>query len=274
MDEQNSENNSQPTPLIHAKISQIMAEMDAVGKKNNNKQQGWSFRSIDQLKNASNPIFRKHQVYYTPEVLERIKTEEETRNGTKMNHFEVRVKYRLYAIDGSFVEAVVWGEAADSGDKGLGKAQTYAEKVMLIQVLNIPTEEQAAEDPDHDQHEFRASNNFSLKPAQPPLPDEKVSQAATSLSEEELLKSFDYIVQINWTKSSNNPFGKPISYWRRPDQVELSSDISLIAWDELKRIHQWIEEKGKTETIYSEFKKHFARVNEYFARKDREKSET
>lgn len=151
--------NKTPSPMIYEKISLIMSDMTAVGKSGNNQQQNWKYRKIDDLKNASNPIFTKHKVFYSPEILEHTKTERDTKNGGKQIHHEMKIKYRLYTTDGSFVEATVIGEAMDSGDKGAGKAQTYAEKVMLIQVLNIPTEEQAKSDPDSDEHEITNGEN-------------------------------------------------------------------------------------------------------------------
>jgi hypothetical protein len=133
--------------LIYSKISAIMDGMDAVPKaKDMTEGARYKYRSIDQIKNASNVQFAKHKVFYTPKVLEHTMKPYDSKYGTKMIHHTIKVLYTLYAEDGSKVECEVYGEAADSGDKGLGKAQTYAEKVMLIQVLNIPTEEQ--KDPD------------------------------------------------------------------------------------------------------------------------------
>lgn len=138
--------------LIYEKISLVIADMEHVSKKGKNTQQNWNYRSIDQIKNAVNITFKKHKVFYSPEILEHIKEEQVTTKGTKMSHYTVKVKFKIFTTDGSFIEAITCGEAADSGDKGLGKAQTYAEKTMLLQVFNIPTEEQ--EDPDKDAHEF------------------------------------------------------------------------------------------------------------------------
>lgn len=153
---------TETVPLIFSKISAIMSEMHAVPKTGtaNAKVGGYKYRTIEDIKNASNPIFAKHEVFYSPEVLEHKSEIRETNAGGKMLHHTIRVRYKIHTTDGSFVEAVVFGEAADSGDKGLGKAQTYAEKVMLIQLLNIPTQEQALQDtgtggdPDHQQPQF------------------------------------------------------------------------------------------------------------------------
>ncbi len=167
--------NPRPLPSrgeIYKKISAIMEDMQPVGKTGTNTQQGWKYRTIEEIKNVSNPAFRKHGVFYTPEVLEHQVVEEVTKQGTKMRKHTIKVRYRLFAEDGSFVESVVYGEAADSGDKGAGKAQTYAEKVMLIQVLNIPTkaqdeaQEDVEEDPDAHEYEFKAGMKSVLPPPQ------------------------------------------------------------------------------------------------------------
>jgi len=139
--------------LIYEKLTLAMADMHAVSKDSKNNQQGWLYRSIDQIKNQVSIVFRKHRIFYAPEVLEHTKEDRETLKGAKMCLHIVKVKFKITTVDGSFVESTTYGEAADSGDKGLGKAQTYAEKAMLLQVLLIPTEEQL--DPDRDSHEFK-----------------------------------------------------------------------------------------------------------------------
>lgn len=151
--------------LIYSKISKIMVEMDAVPK-SKDMQEGprYKYRSIDQIKNATNPLLAKHGVFYCPKVKGRKTTIKQTKSGTTMSHYVLRVLYTLYAEDGSFIEAEVYGEASDSSDKGIGKAESYAEKVMLCQVFNIPFEDQ--EDPDHERKDLIEPPKTVQKPAQ------------------------------------------------------------------------------------------------------------
>jgi hypothetical protein len=57
----------------------------------------------------------------------------------------VDVTYKIVDIDtGDFTEAVSSGTGADTQDKGVGKAMTYAYKYLLLRTFAIPT----GEDPD------------------------------------------------------------------------------------------------------------------------------
>jgi hypothetical protein len=198
---------SESKPLIYGKISAIMDEMEAVPKANLMEQgQRYKYRSIDQVKNASNPLFAKHKVFYSPKVLEKEMKEVTSRSGSRMHHYTIKVLYTLFAEDGSNVECEVYGEAMDSGDKGLGKAQTYAEKVMLIQVLNIPLEDQP--DPDHDKPELGKTKTNEKPPqstqkpaeAQKPKPAPKPAQNPNLVSEPQLTRLYAKANEVGWTK--------------------------------------------------------------------------
>lgn len=57
----------------------------------------------------------------------------------------VNVKYQITDVDtGEFIVAVSSGTGADTQDKGVGKAMTYAYKYLLLRTFAIPT----GEDPD------------------------------------------------------------------------------------------------------------------------------
>jgi hypothetical protein len=134
-----------PIETIHTAIPAIIGEMQAVAKTLQNKMQHWNFRSIDQIKNAVNPMLAKYGVSYAPKVLE-YRKERIKINGKDLVDCEVKVLYEIRHKGGTHIESVVLGEASDYGDKAIGKAQTYAEKVMLIQVFCIGTEEQKNQD--------------------------------------------------------------------------------------------------------------------------------
>lgn len=69
-----------------------------------------------------------------------------TKNGARQYVVQIKATYRLYADDGSYVEGKGIGRGADSGDKDISKAQTYAYKWFLTQTFQIATENSA--DPD------------------------------------------------------------------------------------------------------------------------------
>lgn len=129
---------------IYQAINNIMQEVPAISKDKENKQQGFKYRSIEEIMNVLNPILSKNKVMLVPQLLETARTEKTTKNGSVMYFTTCKIKYIFYAEDGSYVEAITEGEGMDSGDKSTSKAQTMALKTALSQVFCIPTEE----DPD------------------------------------------------------------------------------------------------------------------------------
>ena len=126
---------------IYAAISGVMADVGAVGKNNTNQIQHYRFRGIDDVMNALYPAMVKNHVFVAPTVLEQTREERTTPKGGLLIYSIVRVNYKFYTDDGSFVEAVVIGEAMDSGDKSMNKAMSAAFKYASFQVFCIPTEE-------------------------------------------------------------------------------------------------------------------------------------
>lgn len=119
--------------LIFQLIPKIMKEIGAIAKNGDNEEDDYKFQRIDDVKNKLQPILARHGVFFVPNVIE--STEE------KFQKFQVRVKirvrYLIFAQDGSSTEATVEGEAIDDSDKATNKAMTAAFKYMLIQVFCI-----------------------------------------------------------------------------------------------------------------------------------------
>jgi len=131
---------------IYESITKIMEEVPAIGKNKTNKQQGFKFRGIDDVMNALQPLLSKNKVFIVPEILEQIREERTTSKGGNLIYSICKIKYKFYAEDGSFIEAITIGEGMDSGDKATNKAMAIAMKYALFQVFCIPTEEM--KDPD------------------------------------------------------------------------------------------------------------------------------
>ena len=136
---------------IYEAISNVMAEIGAIGKEKRNQQQGFMYRGIDDVMNALQPALVKNKVFVTPTVTKETREERTNKNNTLMFYTRLEVLYRFYTVDGSYVETVVIGEAMDSGDKATNKAMSIAYKYACFQVFCIPTEEM--EDPDKECHE-------------------------------------------------------------------------------------------------------------------------
>jgi hypothetical protein len=142
---------------IYEAISNVMAEIGAIGKEKKNQQQGFMYRGIDDVMNALQPALVKHKVFIAPDVLSEQREERASKNGGVMFSVRLEISYKFYTTDGSFIETKVIGEAMDSGDKATNKAMSIGYKYACFQVFCIPTEEM--KDPDADIHEPAPKEN-------------------------------------------------------------------------------------------------------------------
>lgn len=131
---------------IHESIAAVMAEIGAIGKNSQNKQQGFMYRGVDAVMNAINPALIKYKMYIVPEVLEYTCNERTTAKGGNLIYAICKMRYTFYAEDGSCIPATVMGMGMDSGDKAMNKAMSVAFKYACFQTFCIPTEEM--KDPD------------------------------------------------------------------------------------------------------------------------------
>ena len=164
------------TPKIFSTINSVMSELGAITKNKRNQQQGFSYRGVDDVMNALNPLMVKHKLFCVPKVLRNEREERQTSRGSNLLYSIVTMEYTLYAEDGSSVSAVVIGEGMDSGDKATNKAMAIAYKYAMFQIFSIPTEE-TAPDADKDTPEETAP-----KQKQPP----KCERCGKAISEEQI----------------------------------------------------------------------------------------
>lgn len=95
---------------IYSAILSVMREVEAVQKTKYNTKQNFAYRGIDDVMNALHPLMAKYNVFLIPEVLD-IKREERGRQGGGVLICTLcKMRYTLYAEDGSSVSAVVVGK--------------------------------------------------------------------------------------------------------------------------------------------------------------------
>lgn len=153
------------TPSIHQALNAVMEAVGAVGKKDRNEQQHFSFRGVDAVVNAVSPWLRVHGVVVVPEVVDSTYGTVSVGSGERsrqMGHVVLTVRYHFYGPAGDSVEATVLGEAFDAGDKATPKAMSVAFRTALLQTLALPTDEP---DPDSQTYERAA-------PPPPVTPDQ------------------------------------------------------------------------------------------------------
>lgn len=131
---------------IYKVMIDVLRSINPILKDQKNQMQNFNFRGIDQVYNEVNQHFGSCGVFTIPNVLELIQKERVNAKGTIMNLVTVKMEYTFCADDGSSVKSVVYGEAADSGDKAISKAMSIAHKYAILQIFAIPTKEE--KDPD------------------------------------------------------------------------------------------------------------------------------
>lgn len=141
------------TSVVSA-LTAVMSDVQAVKKADRNTQQNYSFRGIDAVINAVGPALRRHGVVVVPVAVAHEFEHYTTAKGTAMRGATLTVTFRFYGPAGDFVEAVVCGEASDTGDKAVPKAHSVAYRTLLLQALCIPTDEP---DPDAQTYERAAA---------------------------------------------------------------------------------------------------------------------
>lgn len=141
--------------MIFGLIGQAMQKIGAIGKNstatNNSGKQMYKFRGIDAVYNALNPVMAELGLFVCPEVLEQTREERRSSSGGLLIYSILKVKFTMFAPDGSNVSCVVIGEGMDSGDKASNKAMSVALKYACFELFMIPTEEMI--DPDAEVHE-------------------------------------------------------------------------------------------------------------------------
>ena len=146
---------------IFGLIGQAMQMIGAIGKDSRNQQQGFAYRGIDAVMNALNPVMSKLGLFICPEVLEQTREERTNKNGTNLLYSILKIKYTMYAPDGSNVSCIVIGEGMDTGDKASNKAMSIGLKYACFQLFMIPTEEFV--DPDAECHEVKPKDKIVAK---------------------------------------------------------------------------------------------------------------
>lgn len=164
-----------PVRNVHEALTFVMRNVGAISKDRKNTTQNFEFRGIDDVYNELHHWVAEAGLIAVPKLLEHQQMEKPTNKGGVSLHHVVKVAYYWQAEDGSRQEeaAVVMGEAADTGDKGLGKAQQYAFKTFLLQSFLIPTK--GDNDPDAQSVEWarpgEPASRPKVRPQERPAPE-------------------------------------------------------------------------------------------------------
>ena len=183
---------------VYKAIAAIQGELakEGISKDRKNQQQGFAYRGIDDVYASLSPLMAEHKLCILPRVVSRDASERTSAKGGVLFYTAVTVDFDIVsAIDGSKHTVTAVGEAFDSGDKSIGKAQSYAYKAMAFMLFAIPVEGQD-NDPDAHSHEVKPKGE---KAASTPPP--KADTKATA-SPEQVQKLRDLLMK--WCNGSED----------------------------------------------------------------------
>jgi len=138
-------NTSVSTPeigLIYKIMPKVISAILPIGKDSKNTQQNYNFRGIDSVYNFIQPILAANGLFVRSEIQDIQRSERPSKSGGVMTFVQLRARYFIVAPDASSVWSDAVGEAMDSGDKAVPKAQSVAQKYFFLQMFCIPTEDQ------------------------------------------------------------------------------------------------------------------------------------
>lgn len=207
-------------PTVIQALAAVAEDVRSVRKLDTNEHQRFQFRGIDAVLNAVGPAFRAHGVVCIPNVEDLDLDVVTTTGGKASTRALVRVRYQFYGPAGDHLDAVVYGESWDTGDKATAKAFSVAYRTALLQTLTIPTDEP---DPDAMSYERAGTPRATSAPIGAPSetltldPDVRSELVyLLSLLDEQALKAYN-----DWRRAHRIPSVKSASI--TPEQAEAVS---------------------------------------------------
>lgn len=139
---------------IYAALNAAMRDIAkiGIGKTQKNEKQNYRFRGVEQAMNEMSPIMVNHGITVQAQYADLVVTERTNDKGTVMRFVTLKGLFAFCALDGSTVTSEAYGEAMDSGDKAVIKAQSVSFRTALFQLFVVPTMSMDTE-LDHDEEE-------------------------------------------------------------------------------------------------------------------------
>lgn len=134
---------------VHIAWLRVRKEVRAIAKREQYNGGGtrFNFRGVDTVVNTFGPVTLKHGINIFPVGIEAEHRDTTTSKGSKMRECTVTVSWLVMGPKGDTLPMLLKsrGEALDSADKGTAKAQSVAQRVLLLTGGLTPTH-----DPDPD----------------------------------------------------------------------------------------------------------------------------
>ena len=119
---------------VYEAITEVSKTIGSLAKEGFNEHQRYSFRGIDQLVTAVQPVLNEVGVNIIPQVLSH-HSEDRITDKNIQRWCTVEVKYTIVGPAGDSVNAIMVGEATDTSDKAMNKAMSNAAKYFYFQTF-------------------------------------------------------------------------------------------------------------------------------------------
>ena len=128
---------------VHVAWSRVMGDVRQISKSERYEEgrTKYDFRGVDKTVNAFGPVLRKHGVLVLPVGVQPTYRDTKSKSGTSMRECTVVVTWQVIGPKGDTLPMLLAsaGEAMDASDKGTAKAQSVAQRVLLLTAAQVPT---------------------------------------------------------------------------------------------------------------------------------------
>ena len=134
---------------LYEKLFSIQEDVDSIIKDGKNKSEKYDFASNENVLDRFRPLLNQHRLLLIPRMDNASFHDGQTRSGTARYLTEITFTMIWHDVDSGEELHVPWyAQGVDlAGEKGVGKATTYAEKYFLLKFFHVPTRK---DDPDND----------------------------------------------------------------------------------------------------------------------------
>lgn len=136
---------------LNQKLLEIQTAVDAIIKDGKNLSDKYDFASDENVLDTFRPLMDERRLLLIPRIRSAQLHEGTTRSGTARYLTELTIEMVWRDVESGEELAIPWyAQGVDlAGEKGVGKAITYAEKYFLLKFFHVPTKK---DDPDGDAH--------------------------------------------------------------------------------------------------------------------------
>ena len=179
---------------IYQKLVEVRKSCQYLKKDNQGHQ--FKFVSSSQTLGTLRTAMDEHNLLLVPSVTSHETRDHTTKNGGR-EYFTIATMNFTWVNADKPEEKVScpWlGQGLDSGEKGVGKAMTYAEKYFLLKFFNIATDK---DDPDS----FQKKSGKGKKSLPKPLPEKSaIDRCITKMKEYKTVESFQNYLDRHWSQ--------------------------------------------------------------------------